>query len=240
MGFTAKILVVHHDPKMVEVLRRTLAKIDMDTVSVPSVEEAVPLINRTKFDAVFLEWFPPQMEGLKLAEQVRWSKTNSTIPMIMLTSNTEPDALRQCFRVGINFFLQEPASPSQIERLVASARDLMMQERVRYQRVALSVPVHCRWSVQSYEQKCTGETVNLSTSGLLAKMDLMPTPGGSVDLKFSLPGMRQAFTGTGFVVRFAPNGLVGMRFVNLSGGQRQRLTAFSKAALAGSIASAQA
>ncbi len=238
MGFTAKVLVVHHDAKMVEILRKTLAKINMETVSVSSVEEALPLINRTKFDAVFLEWFPPEMEGLRLAEQIRWSKTNSTIPMIMLTANTEPDALRQCFRVGINFFLQEPASARQIEHLVASARDLMMQERVRYQRVPLAVPLHCRWSVQSYEQKCTGETVNLSTSGLLAKMDVMPTPGGSVDLKFSLPRERQAFTGTGFVVRFAPNGVVGMRFVNLSGSQRQRLTAFSKSVLEGSSASA--
>lgn len=144
--------------------------------------------------------------------------------------------MRQCFRVGINFFLQKPATVERIQGLVKAAHDLMLQERLRYQRVLLAAPVQCQWQVQSYEQQTTGESVNLSTSGMLARLQTEPPAGALVHMSFALPGEQEPFACTACVVRHAAGGQVGLRFVNLSREERWRLMNFSKAALTEAVA----
>ncbi|MGH9804802.1 MAG: response regulator [Candidatus Acidiferrales bacterium] len=236
MPFRPRILVVDDDPQMLSLLGEVLAKMGTEPQCVLSSRQAAELVNKEKFDGVFLDWLMPELDGLQLAERIRWSKTNSTCPMVMLTGNQEPDAMRQCFRVGINFFLQKPATVERIQGLVKAARDLMMQERLRYQRIPLVVPIRCRWQVQAFEQSAKGESVNLSTSGMLARVDSEPPAGALVQLSFLLPGEREPFACTACVVRHAGGGLVGLRFVNLSRDERWRLMNFSKATLTDAVA----
>lgn len=238
MPFRPRVLVVDDDPQMLNLVGEVLAGMGAEPRCVQSSRQAAELINREKFDGVFLDWFMPELDGLQLAERIRWSKTNSTCPMIMLTANQEPDAMRQCFRVGINFFLQKPATVDRIQGLLKAARDLMMQERLRYQRIALAVPVRCQWQVQAYEQFSKGESVNLSTSGMLARVDTEPPAGAMVQLSFRLPGEKEPFECTACVVRHAPGGRVGLRFINLSRDERWRLMNFSKATMSDAVAQA--
>ena len=236
MPFRPRILVVDDDPQMLNLLGEVLAKMGMEPRCVQASRQAAELINKEKFDGVFLDWFMPELDGLQLAERIRWSKTNSTCPMVMLTGNQEPDAMRQCFRVGINFFLQKPATVERIQGLVKAARDLMMQERLRYQRISMAAPIRCQWQVQAFEQSAKGESVNLSTSGMLARMDTEPPAGALVEVSFQLPGDREPFVCTACVVRHAAGGHVGLRFVNLSRDDRWRLMGFSKATISDSVA----
>jgi CheY-like chemotaxis protein len=238
MAFRPRILVVDDDPQMLNMLGEVLANLGSEPRLVQSSRQAAEIINKEKFDGVFLDWFMPELDGLQLAERVRWSKTNSTCPMVMLTANQEPDAMRQCFRVGINFFLQKPATVERIENLVKAARDLMLQERLRYQRIPLLAPVRCQWQVQDYEQSARGESINLSTSGLLARLDTEPPAGALVHLSFQLPGEGAPFTATACAVRHAGSGQVGFRFVNLSREDRWRLLNFSKATVSDPVAQA--
>ena len=236
MLFRPRILVVDDDPQMLNLLGEVLVNMGMEPRCVQSSRRAAEMINKEKFDGVFLDWFMPELDGLQLAERIRWSKTNSTCPMVMLTGNQEPDAMRQCFRVGINFFLQKPATVERIQGLVKAARDLMLQERLRYQRIPLVVPIRCQWQVQAFEQSSKGESLNLSTSGMLARMESEPPAGALVQLSFHLPGDREAFACTACVVRHAQGGQVGLRFVNLSRDERWRLLGFSKATISDAVA----
>jgi len=236
VSFRAKILVVDDELAMLNLLGEVLSNMGAEPRLVQSSRQAAEIINKEKFDGVLLDWLMPELDGLQLAERIRWSKTNSTCPMIMLTANQEPDAMRQCFRVGINFFLQKPATVERIQSLVKAARDLMLQERLRYQRLPLVARVHCRWQVQSYEQQASGESVNLSTSGMLARLDIEPSAGALVHLSFPLPAQKEPFVCTACVVRHAPGGHVGLRFVNLSREERWRLMGFSKAAMGEAVA----
>lgn len=236
MPFQPRILVVDDDPHVLKLLGEVLTNVGTEPRCLLSSRQAAELVNREKFDGVMLDWFMPEMDGLQLAERIRWSKTNSTCPLIMLTGNQEPDAMRQCFRVGINFFLQKPATVERIQGLVKAAHDLMLQERLRYQRLPLSLPVRCQWEVQAYEQQASGESLNLSTSGMLARLQTEPPTGALVHVSFSLPGEREPFACTACVVRRAAGGHVGLRFVNLSREERWRLMNFSKAALTEAVA----
>jgi len=231
MRFIPKILVVDDEPQMLELQREVLTRRRTEPRCVGSSREAAELIEQEKFDGVFLDWLMPDIDGLELAQKIRWSRSNSLCPIVMITGVTEREALRQCFRSGINFFLQKPVSVEQINKLLTAAWDLLLQERLRYQRVPLQVAVECQWHIQDFRQKGKGKMVNLSTTGMLVKLDPAPTPTTLVYLRFRLPGDSQPLALNAYVVRTAPGQQVGLRLVNLTPEERWCLMEFSRSAL---------
>lgn len=231
MSFRPKILVVDDEPMMLDLLSEALAHVGAVPRCLQSSREAAEIINQEKFDGVFLDWLMPELDGLELARQVRWSKSNSLCPMVMVTGNTDPGAMSQCFRAGINFFLQKPAALQQIQLVAKHAWDLMLLERLRYQRVPLQVPVECTYALRSFEQHSKGHSVDLSTTGMRIRLDTSPDPGTVVQLSFSLPGDSKPFALTALVVRHSTQQRIGVRLINLTKEDRWRLIEFSKSAI---------
>lgn len=229
--FIPKILVVDDEPQMLELLGEVLARRGTEPRCVGSSQEAAELVDKEKFEGFFLDWLMPEIDGLELARKIRWSKSNSLCPIVMITGVTERDALRQCFRTGINFFMQKPVSVEQINQLLTAAWDLLLQERLRYQRVPAQGQVECGWHIQDAKQTATGELVNLSTTGVLVKLAVTPPSATLVKLRFHLPANRQPIAVDAFLVRTAPGQQVGLRLVNLTREERWRLMEFSKSAL---------
>lgn len=226
--FKPKLLVVDDEPQMLRFLCEVLTRLGAQPQGFSSSRAAAEIVNLQKFDGVFLDWIMPEMDGLALAERIRWSKSNSLCPIVMVTAYAEPDGIRRCFQARINCFLQKPVTAEQVRQLFKATYDLMLQERLRYQRVPAQVPAVCAWQVQSFEQKAKGQSVNLSTTGMLAKLDATPVPGSLAKLKFTLPTDTQPCLLKAFVVRLAPDQQVGLRFVNLTREERWRLAGFSK------------
>lgn len=218
-----KILVVEDDPEMLRLLGEVLTRFGVEPRCLTSSQQAAQLINREKFDAVILDWLMPGLNGLELAERIRWSRSNSRCPIVMITGIGKPQALKESFRAGINYFLQKPVTVREIERLLNAMRGALLQERRRYQRAAVETPVRCEWEIQSFRQKAQGVSVNLSASGILVRLDVVPPPQVQVSLKFTLPGDPQPYALTASVVRIAPDQQVGLRFDLPSGNQRARL-----------------
>lgn len=231
MRFTPRILVVDDEPQMLEFLSEVLRERGADPNPASSSVKAAELVNQEKFDAVFLDWMMPEMDGLRLAQEVRQSKSNSLCPIVMITGNPEPDAIRQCFRAGINFFLQKPVAVEQIQNLVTSAQDLMRQERLRYQRIPVEMPVECSWQMQSFEQKTEGKSINLSTTGMLARLEVTPAPASLVTMSFTLPKSKERLSPAAFVVRVTSDRDVAVRLINLTRDERWKLMEFSESFL---------
>lgn len=231
MGFKPKILVVDDEPLMLDLLAEALTQVGAEFRCVLSSQQAAGITDTEKFDGVFLDWMMPELDGLELARKIRWSKSNSLCPIVMVTGNTEPGAMGECFRAGINFFLQKPVSLEQIQKVAKNSWDLMLQERLRYQRVPAQVPVVCVYAIQSFEQHAQGQSIDMSTTGMLVKLGSTPSPGSLVRLEFTLPGNPKPCLLTAFVVRHASSQQVGLRFVNLTREERWQLLQFSKAAI---------
>jgi CheY-like chemotaxis protein len=228
MTFTPRVLVVDDDALMMELLTEGLVRARTEPRCVQSSVEAAKIINREKFDGIFLDWIMPELDGLELAKQVRWSKSNSLCPIVMITGNANPEAMRECFHAGINFFLQKPVSLEQIQNVAERAHDLMLQEWLRYQRVPVRVPVLCTYQIQSLSQKAEGESIDLSTTGMRLRLNPTPSPGSTLQLKFRLPGESAPLALAAVVVRLASDQQVGVRLINLTAEERWRLVHFSK------------
>lgn len=228
MIFRPKLLVVDDEIALLQFLGEVLKGRGANALCVQSSRQAAELVEREKFDGVFLDWKMPEMDGLELARHIRWSKSNSRCPIAMLTGAAETEGLRQCFRAGVTFFLQKPVTVAQLERLFNAARDAMFQEHLRYWRIPLQVPISAAWAIQDHQQSSKGQSVNLSTTGMLAKLDTIPTPGTSVDLRFKLPQDAAPLELQSYVVRTTPDQMIGLRFVNLDRDQWGRLLHFAK------------
>jgi CheY-like chemotaxis protein len=232
MAFKPKTLAGEQDPDTRCLLEETLAEAGADWACLDSSAEAARRIEREKCDGFFLSLTLSSPASCELVEKIRWSKSNSRCPIVVITDNPEPAALKSCFRTGVNFFLQKPVNKQHLETLLNATRGIMAQERRRYQRAPIKFPVRCKWEIQSLPQAVSGESINLSASGIQPNLELTPPPGGVVEIRFTLPGDRQPLELTTRIARLGPGQHIGLTFVGLSEEQRQRLMKFTDKLLA--------
>jgi len=214
------------DTELLDFLTRHLRGVDAEPCPTTSSSEAAALLDREKFDGIFLSLDSPGRSGLDMVERVRWSQSNSKCPIILITGEQDPNRLKSFFRAGVNFLLAKPVTRGQLNILLNATRGLMLHERRRYQRVSCVVPVHCQWTVQSMPQNATGTSIDLSSSGMLLKLGLSPPPGAVMQTSFSLPGDAEPFKVAGRVTRLGSDQKVSLQFSGLTERQQGRLITF--------------
>lgn len=215
-----KILVVEDDPQVLAMLGEALDLMGVQPHCLASSREAAELIQKEKFDGVFLDWLMPELNGLELAKRIRASEPNARCPIFMLTGNDKRLALKESFDVGINLFLQKPISLEHIRQLVNVSRDTALEKQRHHSRVPLEVPVVCKWE----HRQAQGQSINLSPTGLLVEMEQAPPPGARVHLELGLPGESQPLAVTAEVTRINADGRqTGFQFIEGGYEEWQRL-----------------
>jgi CheY-like chemotaxis protein len=236
----AKILVAEHDPEILSLICAVLIQEGAEPRGLESGHEAAELIGQEKFDGVFLDFDMTDVSGLELIEKVRWSKSNSRCPIVVITDKHESDVLKKCFQAGANFFLEEPVTLEGVRTLFNATRGVMLQERRRYERVRIRIAVVCEWTIQSLVQEAQGESVNLSASGILLRLTLTPPSQGVVQLRFKLPGDPRPFDLTSRVVSIREGEQIGLTYVGIGEEDRQRLAGFADLVLRSGLESPSA
>lgn len=219
MAFKPKILVVEDDTAMLRLLGEVLGDMGAEPHLLANSAHAAELVEREKFDGIFLDWRMPEVDGLELARRIRRSRSNARVPLVMLTGVSSAAALKESFKAGINFFLQKPVSVDKLRQLMNVSRGLMLAERRRYQRAPACLPIRCSWE----NEKHTGQTVNLSASGMLLDLDPRPPLGARVTLVFGLPGQPAPLRVEATVVRHASECRVGVEFHHTRDDTREQL-----------------
>lgn len=187
MSLKPRILVVDDEPEVQNLLSDLLAETGAEPCLTSSTLEAGRMINRQKFDGVFLSGKMPSGSANRLTRNIRRSRSNASCPIVMLTSNSSPAFLEESFRAGINFFIEKPIDLPHIRSLWGAIEVLTLDERRGYQRVPLRSRVMCR----SGGSKIRGQCLNLSAKGLLAALDRAPPSRGEVRLEFAFPRYSQ-------------------------------------------------
>lgn len=230
MAFRPKVLVVEDDATMLHLLGEVLGQMGAEPRLVSSSLHAAELAEQEKFDGIFLDLIMPGMDGLELAQRIRGSKSNSSVPLVMITASHDPGILQRSFQAGINFFLQKPVTVPKLQKLLNAARGLMLEERRRYQRAPVALLMRCRWVVadggEAKTHQVTGQSVNVSASGALVELSELPPVSAAVRLEFSLPGNRPGLALAGRVVRHHSIQSAGIHFEELDDAARRRLMEF--------------
>jgi CheY-like chemotaxis protein len=226
MPFRPKILVVEEDPELQRLLFTTMQHMGADPFSFEAPEAVKAFVETEKFDGAFVDWDCRNLCPEELTVRIRKSKSNSGIPVAMLSNRPDQSDAIRGFKVGATFFLAKPFGLKELECLLNATRGAMLEERRRYQRVAINISILCEWKEGRSSKHVAGRSVNISGTGVLMKMTPRPEAGVAASVELPLPRPQTKVALKAVVVRSGPGEHVALRFLHLTKDQQEQLEKF--------------
>lgn len=123
-----RILAVEDSATQAELLRFHLATEGFEVRVVPDGPEALRVLEREAFDLVLSDVVMPGMDGYQLCRLVKDDPRTRQVPVVLLTSLTDPLDVVRGLEAGADNFIRKPYQPSQ---LIARLRSLLQNRDVR-------------------------------------------------------------------------------------------------------------
>jgi len=200
---------VEDDPASLELMEEVFCSLKANVHGVSESGKAAELVNRQRFDGIFLDLEMPSMNGFDLACWIRNSSWNRSTPIIIVTGRDDRQTMKQIFASGATFYLQKPVDRQKLSNLFRTVRGTMYENRRRFVRVPLQTDVVC--TIDSRQLR--GVTWNLSQGGILVDVGNIK-PGESVRLSFRLPSSATLIDAAAAVV-WVDEKRQGLRFEHL-------------------------
>jgi CheY-like chemotaxis protein len=190
-----RLLIVEDDSPSLELMEEVFASLKADVRGVTESGKAAELVNRERFDGIFLDLEMPVMSGFDLARWIRSSSWNRSTPIIIVTGRDDRQTMQQVFAHGATFYLQKPVDRQKLTNLYRTVRGSLYECRRRFVRIPLQTEVTC--TIDSRQFK--GMTWNLSQGGVQVDADNLK-PGQHIRLSFRLPSSGTLVDATGNVI----------------------------------------
>ena len=111
-----RVLVADDDGMSRSVLRSMLRKhTSLVVVEAEDGSQALDIIQHSAVDAVFLDLQMPVMDGLEVLAALRGDIAHQWLPVIVLSSLSDLDTVRQAIKLGITDYLVKPLRPHLME-----------------------------------------------------------------------------------------------------------------------------
>jgi len=120
-----RILVVDDDPLMHWVTQRYLERAGFEMLSAKNGIEALELARREQPQLIVLDVRMTEMDGLSVLRRLKESDDTKTIPVIMVTVNSDELTKLKSEYSGAAGFMTKPFQPAQ---LLAEIRNLVPEE----------------------------------------------------------------------------------------------------------------
>ena len=141
---TGKIMIVDDDTNICELLRLYIEKEGFETVIANDGETALKLFETEAPDLVLLDIMLPGLDGWQVCREIR---TNSRIPIIMLTARGDERDELQGFGLGVDEYVAKPFSPkilvARVEAILRrSGQDDKEEQLLTFHGIELSKAAH--------------------------------------------------------------------------------------------------
>ena len=208
-------VVVSADASVVGPMSECLGELGINA-KVEARSSAIDLLGKHKVDAFFVDQeLDPEFSVI---EQVR--KSSSSRAAVTFAIVPGPDGARTGLRVA-DFVTDKPILRDHLRRSLRASYGIMLKERRRYTRYALS----CEGTLQdSTQRKFPVCTTNISQTGLALECAAPLIEGEEVRVQFRLPHSPDSSKFKAQVIWTAVNAKVGLAFTRMSSVDRERLT----------------
>lgn len=204
------LLLVEDDIPSLEMMTEVFASLNVHVRPISDSEQAASLVNKERFDGIFLDLEMPKVHGFDLARRVRTSSWNKSTPIVVVTGRDDKAAMQEAFATGATYFLHKPIDRQKLSKLLRTVRGGMFQNRRRYSRIPLQVEVTCAKAGSIF----TVKSLNLSHGGIqLDKANLKQ--GESLRVTFQMPDKGPIVDTLGTVV-WTDGVRQGIQFVKLN------------------------
>jgi two-component system chemotaxis response regulator CheY len=102
-------LVVDDSKTMRMLLRHHLKKLGFEVTEAANGREALlALQGMEKADLVLVDWNMPEMDGISFVRAIRAKPDYSSLPLVMVTTNTEMSQVSNALAAGANEYIMKP------------------------------------------------------------------------------------------------------------------------------------
>ena len=115
------ILIVDDSAMMRKIVLRalTLAGLEFQTVhEAANGSDALQTLQETTVELIMCDINMPIMSGLEMLEKMRELKLASKVPVIMVTTESSVEQVRQAVALGASGYIRKPFTPDQVKQKV--------------------------------------------------------------------------------------------------------------------------
>jgi DNA-binding response OmpR family regulator len=212
-----RLLIVESDQTSFDLMNDFFLQLRADVRGVEESGRAAEIVNRERFDGIFLNLDVPSTNGFDLARWIRSSSFNRSTPIVAIVGSEDRRAMKEALDSGATFYLEKPFDRQQLTNVFGAVSSSLYEHRRKFVRVPLSVDLTC----SDGNGEMRGATRNLSQGGLQVAVDKL-TPGDSKQLSFTLPSCSTPIEASGSVV-WVGEKRQGIRFEHLNPEHRQAI-----------------
>ena len=178
-----KVLCVDDDELFLGLLQIVLQNSGAAVEAVTDSEHAMEAIRQNKYDGIFLDLMMPNVDGLELANAIRRSPLNRTVPVVLITARQDMQASQDAREAGVTFILHKPIQRADLTKLTASFKGAMAAEQKRHKRVPYSVDGQMRVNGKNTPAK----VVELGEGTIVVESDCVLDHSQKVGFSFTPP-----------------------------------------------------
>jgi len=112
------VLVVDDDPEIRQVVMDVLRRAGCRVLEAADGPAAIAAAVAVEPDLVFLDMAMPGMDGPQVAQELRRRFAECDLPVIALSSGSEPEDRARALEAGCNLYLTKPCAPARIRQVV--------------------------------------------------------------------------------------------------------------------------
>lgn len=114
-----KILLVDDSMLARKHISRTLEGMGLNNITeATNGQEAVEILNQTFFDLIITDYNMPEMDGKELSEYIREQSMQSSVPIIMVTSEHDGSRLSAVQQAGVSAICDKPFEPDSVRQMI--------------------------------------------------------------------------------------------------------------------------
>lgn len=126
------ILIVEDSEFQRKFLVRWLKKNGYETLEAETFQEAREKIRVNEISVVLLDWELPDGTGIDLIKEILASSPYGWLPIIMVTSHSEPERIKQALEAGATDYISKPAEKIELlARIFSALRIKSLQDKLR-------------------------------------------------------------------------------------------------------------
>ena len=204
---TLSSMVVSRDWQEISVLECILGGLHMDVSVETEPERAIERLSHSKVDALIVDCDLHGSSKLFAGLHAK-AKQYNTVPLVIMGG---PQCMSTLDQTGALFAFEKPISVEQAVRTLSAARCMILDGRLRYQRIGMEVPVAVRGNT---DWATDAQLINVSQGGMRLFTD-RAIDDDSLQICCELPGSKSMLKAQAQVVWRDDRGHVGVRFVKV-------------------------
>ncbi|HBR17719.1 MAG: hypothetical protein A3G39_08160 [Deltaproteobacteria bacterium RIFCSPLOWO2_12_FULL_43_16] len=203
-----KLLLVDDVKLFLELEKTLLTRSNIQLLTALSGQEAINIHRKEKVDLILCDMYMPGMNGDEVCRAIRSDEDLKNVSIIMVTTSAKD--IDTCMAAGANDSILKPINPTELLKKVGKYVNIAMRRDIR---ILARIGVEGVKGVSS--ESFLGNTVNISSSGVLIETSHVFTIGENVSCSFFLPGNSTPINAEGDVVRKANGSQAGMNYYGI-------------------------